>query len=349
MKPVRIELEHVSACPLCGSGESDYFDQGKDSLLTEINRYLPNDEPEFYADHLNERRKCSKCSLVFLSPRPTSESLSLIYSRWYEFAYNRVMKDPLHVNERRREFKNYHLKLLKKACSSRGRLLDVGCGSGIFLALAKTEGWSVSGIELDSVAAGWAKDVEKISDIRQGVLSETLKEGELFDVITVFDYLEHTTSPGIDLSILAKHLAPGGTLMIRVPNSNGLQAKWMKQNWLAIIPTHLSYFSEDVISKAIEMNGLDVVHISAGNYRTELDIINQKFGWVINKIKNYFSYRKNRDLTMNAPIAESIAGARGLARLQRFINSILVEQIDHAGGWFNAGNNLTLIAKKIDD
>jgi len=337
---IEISLTPVTVCPLCKGNEGVEFDYGYDSLLPEINRHLPLGVARFSSGYVNHRRKCRSCGLIYLAPRPSSESLSLIYARWHGFAYKRVMTDPGHIAERRREFERYHLKKLEISCPQRGRLLDVGCGTGLFLGLAKKRGWKVAGIDFDPITVEWARVQEGIEDMRCGVLGAVLKKGEQFDAITMFDYLEHTDSPSDDLECLISHLAPRGVLMIRLPNAGGWQARMMGARWIAIMPTHLSYFSKNVLGDALRKRGLEILCLNAHNYRTEIDILMQRIGWV-----------RKRFCTSS----QTTAGTAGLASpsvgrltpaLRRWLVSIAVEQLDHVGGWFNAGNNLTAIARK---
>jgi 2-polyprenyl-3-methyl-5-hydroxy-6-metoxy-1,4-benzoquinol methylase len=339
---INVLVKPISKCPLCGSKSYASFDSGIDTLLPEINRYLPVEVGKFSQGYSNHRNKCIDCGLIYLSPRPTTESLSIIYSLWYGYAYKRVMVDPVHVGERRREFEQFHLKKLESSCPKRGRLLDVGCGSGIFLGLAKNRGWTVTGVEFDSLTAEWAKVNEGINDIRCGVLCATLKEGELFDAITLFDYLEHTENPGEDLNLLISHLAPGGVLMIRVPNSSGWQANFMKARWISIMPTHLSYFSKRVLRATLVQRGLEVTHLTAGNYRSQADIIRQQFNWVRKRLQT----SQSPSIQSEVIVSEGFNGGI-LKSIQRWLSSIIIEQVDHVGGWFGKGNNLTAIARKV--
>lgn len=338
---IEISLTHTETCPLCGANKSSEHDCCPDSLLAEINRYLPPAVERFALGHINKRRKCDACGLVYLSPRPTNESLALIYARWYGHAYRRVMTDPTHIAERLIEFERYHLRILEASQPQRGRLLDVGCGSGLFLSLAKRRGWSVSGIELDPATAMWAREQAGIDDVRAGRLEDALRTDEKFDAITMFDYLEHTDRPGADLDRLIAHLAPGGLLMIRLPNAGGWQARIMRKNWIAIMPTHLSYFSSDVLREALMHRGLQICSLSAKNYRTEIDIIRQKVAWVRMRLWPSAS-RSNAILD----VAPNPTIGNPLPALWRWLWSVAMEQVDHVGGWFGAGNNLTAIARK---
>jgi 2-polyprenyl-3-methyl-5-hydroxy-6-metoxy-1,4-benzoquinol methylase len=338
---IEIAVAPVGACPLCGAEESAELGVAPDTLLPEINRYLPSGHPRLPTDIVLRRRRCAGCGLIFLAPRLDPSSLSKVYELWYGYAYRRVMKDAEHVAERRREFERYHLRLLEAQCPRRGRLLDVGCGSGLFLGLAKRRGWAVTGVELDPATAAWGREHEGIADLRCGVLGSVLRPGEEFDAITLFDYLEHTDQPGSDLDRLVRHLAPGGVLMVRVPNALGWQARLMGPSWLAVMPTHLSYFTAPVLERALVARGLALRHLGAGNYRTELDIVRQRLGWVRRRVA---ARKKAFGREDGGPPYPSVSDPG--AAIRRWLYSLWIEQVDHVGGWFGHGNNLTVIAKK---
>ena len=346
MSIVELEMESVVSCPLCGSFDEAVVDQVNDTLMVEINRYLPTDYPRLTEQLQNIRRQCADCGLIYLSPRLSDKSLSTVYSYWYGFAYQRVMGDPEHVSERLREFEKHHLRLLEEYCTVRGRLLDVGCGSGLFLQLAQCHGWQVSGVELDPDTAAWAREKGGIPDVRCGTLDVTLESNECFDVVTMFDYLEHTTNPGRDLDLLIERLAPDGTLMIRVPNATSWQARLMGSGWLAIMPTHLSYFTPEVLQKTLVKYGLQIQYARAGNSRREIDIFRQRWRWLNKRLQNF----REKTATHNQSLSEINQTPWHSPRLgeaaRRWLYSLWIEQVDHVGGLWGYGNNLTVIARK---
>jgi SAM-dependent methyltransferase len=134
-----------------------------------------------------------------------------------------------------------------------GRYLDVGCGSGAALGVARELGWQVSGIEIDDAAAAMARrfsDEVYIGDI----LSAPFAAGR-FDVVTAFHVLEHVPDPLAVARRMLDWLAPGGLLIVEVPNAGGLGASLFGRAWSGLeLPRHLSHFTpatlEVVIGKA---------------------------------------------------------------------------------------------------
>lgn len=341
----QLNLEPVPQCPVCASAQSSPLDQASDRLVPEINRYLPADETPLPAI-TNTRVTCARCKLVYLSPRLDTDGLRELYRLWYGYAYRSIFSDPQHLADRTTEFTRHHLRYLQKHIPTPGTLLDVGSGSGLFLSIARGYGWQGTGVELDRATAEWASS-EYGLDIRFGTLESAVQQCETFDAITMFDYLEHTDRPGPDLAAAARHLKPSGLIVIRVPNQAGWQSRFMKQGWLAVISNHLSYFTPQSLSEALDMNGFEPVDISANNYRSERDILRQRWQWLKQRLsKSSPAPSDSENATPTQPTAAGAAPQGSLRQVGRLLHSLLIEQIDHMGGWFGRSNFLMVVARK---
>jgi len=134
-----------------------------------------------------------------------------------------------------------------------GRYLDVGCGSGGALAVARALGWRVSGIEPDEAAAALARrftDELHVGDVLTAPFTSAR-----FDVVTAFHVLEHVPDPVAVTRRMLDWLAPGGLLIVEVPNAGGLGATLFGRAWSGLeLPRHLSHFTpatlELVLGKA---------------------------------------------------------------------------------------------------
>lgn len=336
-----LAYDPVEFCPLCGQEGHEHYDSVMDTLCPEINRYLPSTESPL-PPVTNTRHHCRHCGLIYLSPRLDSRSLSNVYRLWYGYAYRAIFADASLIARREREFARHHLPAVSRWAGQPGRLLDVGCGSGLFLNLARQAGWKGTGIEFDAVTADWGRRAYGL-DVRCGTLHDALADGETFHAITLFDYLEHSPEPGRDLDALISRLEPGGLLFIRVPNQAGWQSRLMGASWLAVMCNHLSYFSPKAIQEALEARGLRVEEVSAHNYQSEWDILAQRLGWLRSRLARRRAERGDH----KAAIASGFPVQRGLlAGFGRLAYSLLIEQVDHIGGWLGQGNHLMTIARK---
>lgn len=138
----------------------------------------------------------------------------------------------------------------------RGRLLDVGCGNGSFLAFMKGLGWDVQGVEPDPEAAEMAR-----SRLQAKVLTGTLENAQLpsdyFDAVTLAHVVEHVHDPVTLLKECRRVLKPGGMVVVRTPNLASLGYQLFSEFWLGLEPPrHLSLFNSHTLRVCAEKAGL---------------------------------------------------------------------------------------------
>ena len=151
---------------------------------------------------------------------------------------------------------NRKLKLVGQHSTAK-KLLDVGAGTGDFLVVAKSQGWTVIGVEPNVKAK--QKAAEKGIGLN-GSLEEL--EGDNFDVITLWHVLEHLPNLNDQITRLNNLLAENGTLIIAVPNYKSFDANYYKNYWAAFdVPRHLWHFSKTSIFKLFQKENLEVVKI----------------------------------------------------------------------------------------
>ncbi|WP_445383574.1 class I SAM-dependent methyltransferase [Robiginitalea sp. IMCC43444] len=143
------------------------------------------------------------------------------------------------------------IKLINRFASSRGRLLDIGSGTGSFLLRAQREGWTVLGVEPNKVARNLSR--EKNLQIASEI--EDLPEVK-FEVITLWHVLEHVPDLEKYIRFIKERLQAEGVLILALPNHNSFDAKFYKENWAAYdVPRHLWHFSKASVKKVFEPRG----------------------------------------------------------------------------------------------
>lgn len=139
----------------------------------------------------------------------------------------------------------------------KGKLLDIGAGTGDFLAVAKNDGWQTVGIEPSAKAKEIAikKGVNFASDLAS-------LENNSFDIITMWHVLEHVPNLEEYISELKRLIKPTGTIIIAVPNFKSYDAKYYGEFWAAFdVPRHLWHFSKTAIKKLFAKENLKLVEV----------------------------------------------------------------------------------------
>src|SRR5579875_1492625 len=146
-----------------------------------------------------------------------------------------------------------------------GRLLDVGCGSGRFLARAASLGYTVTGCDFNPVAVRTARERYGLSDVHHASLEEfRLRQPERrFDVVTAFEVLEHTDDPAGFLAQIVDLLDAGGMVAVSVPFRDRWPRFGVDSPW-DLPPHHLTRWSKRAIHEALRRAGLDTVELRTG-------------------------------------------------------------------------------------
>lgn len=138
-----------------------------------------------------------------------------------------------------------------------GSLLDVGAGPGIFVSEARRAGWGAVGLEPAAWAVQHGRTQLGVPMIR-GVLTDQIAL-ETFDVLTLFDVIEHVADPGALLQAAAGRLGAGGLLVLTTPRFDSLLARCLGRRWYCIFPAHLHYFTAVSLRLTLAAAGLAIV------------------------------------------------------------------------------------------
>jgi 2-polyprenyl-3-methyl-5-hydroxy-6-metoxy-1,4-benzoquinol methylase len=198
--------------------------------------------------------KCEGCSLVFLNPRPTRETLSAYYNEVYDY-------DPQVYRDSVAEQKGWLLGLIERFWPApAGRLLEIGCSYGFFLDAARRKGWHVEGVELSDRAASFARKELGLSIAGRTV--SHVREGHPvpFDAVVAWHVIEHLADPRQFLEEIAGLLRPGGILALRTPNIDSAVAKLSGRAWEWLSPPdHIYLFSARTLSCLLRACGFEVL------------------------------------------------------------------------------------------
>lgn len=217
--------------------------------------------------------ECEECGLMFLNPRPTAAD----YERYYVEMPTYDLRQFVERAERRRHLLAQTWDEIERVSGVReGRLLEIGCGPGVFMKVGSDRGWDVCGVEIAQHFMAYAReelglDVRRGGDLRQAGFDE----GE-FDVVYSSHVLEHLLDPCGALVDARRTLKPEGLLVTEVPNQFDdimfhLLRPWKRHVALRdqLSLNHTYFFTRHVLRRMIETCGFEVVRQTTYSQRLQ--------------------------------------------------------------------------------
>lgn len=232
-------------CPLCGAAAG---------------------EPNAVAERDWTYHRCGGCDLLFLHPMPDPASLEHLYACHEGQTFNREADRSL-TYERTLEAR-LRWKMVSRHLRPGGRIIELGCGGGHFLALARDAGHPVLGFELGNEAVGHAREAFGL-DVRNGTLDGT---PEPADAMVWFNVLSHLPEPERTLERAHAWLRPDGLLVLETGNVGELPAE--KRPPLGA-PEHVLHYGERSIRRLLDRAGFEIAAIERRNVEWQRSIL----GW----------------------------------------------------------------------
>ena len=209
--------------------------------------------------------RCPRCTLHFISPRLKPDALQHLYDdvAYFEGGVYGGQSDWSPAMALQRAWTAGRLRLIERTARRRPagrRLLEVGCGYGLFLDAARDRGYEVSGVELSRTGAAHARDGLAL-DVHTSQLEDAPLEGP-FDVICAWDTVEHVPDPVAFLRTVRSLLADDGLLVLSTPYVSSWPARVLGTRWWTLKPTeHIWHFSPETHALAAARAGLAVTRV----------------------------------------------------------------------------------------
>lgn len=216
--------------------------------------------------------ECDECQIAMMHPFPSDKKIYDLYStgnyrtdvgtRFNSFIESLVYRATV---VKRRRIEKY---------AEIGKIIDIGCGRGLFLDIMRRGGWDVVGLELNKETASYAKHVYGLK-VYAGEGAEQSLESENFNVVHICGVLEHSKEPNVLLSEAHRLLKNKGLLVVLLPDIRSFEFKFGRENWLHLdLPFHLFHFTEEGLSRVLRKKGFKIRKVK----RFHLEY--SPFGWL---------------------------------------------------------------------
>lgn len=278
------KMENVK-CNLCGSSDYNIFYSG----IIDEKKALKNFSSSSDDVSKDQIVKCSNCGLVYVNPRIKEKFVVECYTKGIDEKF---------VSQNNAREKTFEKSIKMIEVFDSGKILDIGTASGGFLKVAKDRGWDTYGIEPNKWLCDWAKKNYNLNII-QGTLFDKKFPKNYFDVVTMWDVLEHVHDPAKTLKEIYRILKPGGLLVINYPDIGSAVSRLMKRKWVFLLTVHLYYFTPKTISSLLSKNGFRAFKINRHVQKLDLEYLvlrtsayNKTIYKILNKLIKSISFNK---------------------------------------------------------
>lgn len=271
------DLFQQTRCPLCGSDESDVLKPSKYPPNLTADILLKSYSASSSHLLLDQLVQCRKCTMKYLNPRPNDEIVLKSYSDAVDPTF--VAQNPNRIATFAKTLRIV-LGDLQWPSGQGRRYLDIGCAGGASLVAARSLGFAVQGVE----PSHWLADYGRVNysvDVRDGILKPGMFPESSFDLITMWDVLEHIPEPGPVLELIRTLLRPGGVLLLTYPDIECLAPRLLGDRWPFWLSVHLNYYVPHTIRRQVEQAKFEILRFRP--YWMSLPV-----GYVLSRAVPYF-------------------------------------------------------------
>jgi 2-polyprenyl-3-methyl-5-hydroxy-6-metoxy-1,4-benzoquinol methylase len=245
-----MQLKQRNTCPLCQSGHIELFKEGTFDPGT-----LAADHFKITDSHYGSLWtffRCSDCHFVFSNPYLPEENLVEFYTQLEDREYSEEAEG------RSRNFKTILARL--KRLKPGNTLLDIGAASGIFLDLARQQGYHGEGIEPSTSLVNEAEQRRGLH-LFNGTAAEYIRTntGKTFSIITLLDIIEHLVEPDEFMAKLDNLIEDNGILVLVTPDIDSLTARILGNRWWHYRIAHIQFFNRAALEYLLEKHHYEIV------------------------------------------------------------------------------------------
>lgn len=215
--------------------------------------------------------RCRACTLLFMSPRPSPETLAGLYrDEFYAGAADYSYGDERKCEPQVRVRAAGRLARVEAALAAGGvttrRVVELGSAYGVFLDEARRRGWTVTGCDVSRDAASWTREHRGI-DVRECDLADAGLAAGSADLVTGSEVIEHLADPVRTARAAFDVLAPGGVVLFSTANEASFARVLRGAEWGYYLPGHVVLWSARTLSRLLTTAGFRDVRVTAGDER----------------------------------------------------------------------------------
>jgi len=246
-KPENSSFLPLDQCPLCRSTDRRLLWEIRKSSSFCPASYGPSNHPVWARVTTIQIVECLNCGMRYRSEQVSDDGIDNIYTADYH---------SIHANHRSFKWQR-RLSQIRRLLPQGGQLLDVGCGTGDFIHVA-SQHFSCIGTEVSANAVKIGAETREL-DIRQGFLEDLELVEQSFDIITMWDVLEHLASPHSTIKSISQLLRPGGYFVLSTGDTGSLLARMLGKHWSYVrLMDHVAFYNKCLIKRLLEPYGLSV-------------------------------------------------------------------------------------------
>ena len=205
--------------------------------------------------------RCTRCGLIQMNPQPLPEDVKRRYQEGSgkDYLSYEIANEASFLRLQELALGDAGFEKIERAFleTGRTRLLDIGSATGALLGKLKTRGWNVTGIEISTPQADYARN-ERGLDIIGVPLEKAGLGPDSFDVVLASHLIEHLNNPGLFVREVYRILKPGSYFLVTTPNISGFQGRLMQSRWRSAIFDHLYLFSKKTLTRLLKDTGFSI-------------------------------------------------------------------------------------------
>jgi SAM-dependent methyltransferase len=216
--------------------------------------------------------RCRDCQSMYVAEPPDQQELRTLYESADYSAARGHAGDSTIESAKAATVRAYLRRLDYHAAPGR-RYLEVGCSTGAGLTAAAAAGWEPAGIEFSPPAAAIARTRGGVRAVHVGTVLDAPFDAGSFDVVTMFDVIEHIDPPQPTIERVRQLLRPGGLYLLLTPDAGSVSARMLGRRWPHLLSEHVVCFSRRGLRQVLEATGFQVLEEGFAWKRVNLEML----------------------------------------------------------------------------